>query len=109
MDELQRVLERQVRELAGGVLGQPQSSALDRSAEPDVRVGLGGQERMFSCDRRSNKKARRGGPSTEHTKAPSQSSSSLFLSSAFAACAMTLDAVNAGTALSARAALHTRA
>ena len=49
MDELQRVLERQVRELAGGVLGQPEGSALDRSAEADVSMGLGGQERMFAC------------------------------------------------------------
>ncbi len=55
MDELQRVLEWQVREFASGVLGQPQSAALDRSAETDVRVGLGGQERMFSCDRRFKK------------------------------------------------------
>ncbi len=46
MHELQRVLERQVRKLASSVLGQPQRSALDRSAEADVRVGLGGQERM---------------------------------------------------------------
>ena len=51
MDELQRVLERQVRELASGVLGQPQCSALDRSAEADVSVGLGGQERMFAYSR----------------------------------------------------------
>jgi hypothetical protein len=48
MHELQRVLERQVRELAGGVLGHPEGSALDCSAEADVRVGLGGHERMFS-------------------------------------------------------------
>ena len=48
MHELQRVLERQVRELASGVLGQPESSALDCSAEADVSVGLGGQERMFA-------------------------------------------------------------
>ena len=52
MDELQRVLEWQAREFAGGVLGQPQSATLDRSAEADVRMWLGGQERMFSCDRR---------------------------------------------------------
>jgi hypothetical protein len=48
MHELQRVLERQVRKLAGGVLGQPESSALDCSAEPNVRVRLRGHERMFS-------------------------------------------------------------
>ena len=36
MHELWRILERQVRELAGGVLGQPQEgSALYRSTEPD--------------------------------------------------------------------------
>jgi hypothetical protein len=33
MHELERVLEREVRELAGGVLGQPQRPALDRSAK----------------------------------------------------------------------------
>jgi hypothetical protein len=49
MDELERVLERQVRELASGVLGHPQSSALDSSAEADVSVGLSRHEHMFSC------------------------------------------------------------
>ena len=44
--ELQRVLERQVQKLAGGVLGQPQCSALDRSAEADVRLRLHGAERI---------------------------------------------------------------
>jgi len=48
MDQLEQVLERQVRELAGGVLGEPQRPPLDRSAEADVGVGLSGQERMFS-------------------------------------------------------------
>ena len=48
MDELQRVLKRQVRKLASGVLGQPECSALDRSAETDMRVRLRGQERMFA-------------------------------------------------------------
>jgi hypothetical protein len=48
MDELQEVFERQVREFASGVLGQPQNSALDRSAKADVSVGLGGHERMFA-------------------------------------------------------------
>jgi hypothetical protein len=38
VDELQRVHERQVRDLAGGVLGQPQRSALDRATEADVGV-----------------------------------------------------------------------
>ena len=47
MDELEGVLERQVRQLARRVLGGPQSSALDRSAEADVSVGLGSHERMF--------------------------------------------------------------
>jgi hypothetical protein len=38
MHELQRVLERQVRELARRVLGHPQGPELDRSAENgDVR------------------------------------------------------------------------
>jgi hypothetical protein len=48
MDELQNILEREIRQLASRVLGQPESAALDRSAEADVRVGLGGHERMFS-------------------------------------------------------------
>ena len=47
MHELQCALERQVRELAGGVLGKPECPALDRPAEADVRVRLGGRERMF--------------------------------------------------------------
>ena len=37
-NELQCVLERQVRQLACGVLGHPQRSALDSSTEADVRV-----------------------------------------------------------------------
>jgi hypothetical protein len=48
MDELQSILERQVRQLAGGVLGEPECATLDRAAEADVSVGLGGQERMFA-------------------------------------------------------------
>lgn len=51
MDELQRVLKRQVRELASSVLSQPQRPSLARSAEADVRVGLGGHERMFPRSR----------------------------------------------------------
>jgi len=47
MHELQRVLQRQVGELASGVLGQPKGSALDCTSEADVGVGLGGHERMF--------------------------------------------------------------
>lgn len=46
MHELERVLERQVRELAGGV--QPERSALDRPAEAEVGMLLRGHERMFS-------------------------------------------------------------
>ena len=53
MYELERVLERKVRELAGGVLSEPQGSALDRSAEADVSVRLRGQERMFAWSRLS--------------------------------------------------------
>ena len=45
MHELQRVLERQVRELASCVLCQPERSALDGSAETNVS----GQERMFAA------------------------------------------------------------
>ena len=51
MDELQKILERQVRELASGVLSEPERSTLDRSAEANVSVGLGGQERMFARQR----------------------------------------------------------
>lgn len=51
MDELQRVLEREVRQLASGVLGHPQRPALDRPTEADVSVGLRGHERMFSWRR----------------------------------------------------------
>jgi hypothetical protein len=53
VDELQGVLEREVRELACRVFSQPEGSALDRSPEADVGVGLGGQERMFSRPRSS--------------------------------------------------------
>jgi hypothetical protein len=48
MHKLQGVLERQVRELASGVLGHPQGAALDCSPKADVGVRLRGQERMFS-------------------------------------------------------------
>jgi hypothetical protein len=51
VDELPRILEQQVRKLAGRVLSQPQSTTLDRSAEADVSVGLGGHEHMFSSSR----------------------------------------------------------
>ena len=48
MHELQRVPERQVRELASGVLSQPEGATLDRSAEADLSVRLAGHERMFA-------------------------------------------------------------
>jgi len=48
MDELERILEREVRKVAGGVFSSPQRSALDRSAEADAGVRLGGHERMFA-------------------------------------------------------------
>ena len=48
VDELERVLERQIREFASSVLSQPESSALDGTTEADVRVRLRGQERMFA-------------------------------------------------------------
>jgi hypothetical protein len=47
MHELQGVLERQVREFASRVLRKPQRPSFDCSAKTNVRVGLGGQERMF--------------------------------------------------------------
>jgi hypothetical protein len=43
---MERVLERQVRELASCVLGHPQSSTLDRSAEADMRHGLSGHKQL---------------------------------------------------------------
>ena len=42
MDGLERVLERKFWELAGGVLGRPECSALDRSAEANVGVTTNG-------------------------------------------------------------------
>ena len=48
MDELQEIFKRQIRELASRILRQPECSAFNRSTEADLRVGLGGQERMFS-------------------------------------------------------------
>lgn len=47
MHELQRILERQVRKLASGVLSEPQRASFDGSSEADVRM-LGRHERMFS-------------------------------------------------------------
>jgi hypothetical protein len=34
VDELEQILEREIRELTRCVLGQPEGAALDRSAEP---------------------------------------------------------------------------
>jgi hypothetical protein len=48
MDELQGVLEREVRELARGVLRQPERTSLDRSAEADAGARVSCHERMFS-------------------------------------------------------------
>ena len=48
MDELQQILEREVRELACRVLSEPERPTLDRSTEADVGVRLRSQERMFS-------------------------------------------------------------
>ena len=48
VNSLERVLEREVREFASGVLGMPEGAALDRAAEADLSVGLGGNEHMFS-------------------------------------------------------------
>ena len=38
MHKLQRVLERQIRELASGVLGEPERPPVDRPAEADVSM-----------------------------------------------------------------------
>jgi hypothetical protein len=48
MDELKQVFQREIRKLASGILGKPQRTALDCPTKADVRVWLGGQERMFS-------------------------------------------------------------
>jgi len=45
--ELKSVLEREGRHLPSGVFSGPQGSALGGTAEPDMRVGLRGHERMF--------------------------------------------------------------
>jgi hypothetical protein len=50
VDELEQVLKRQVRELASSILSEPERSALNRLTKPDLRVRLGGQERMFAAD-----------------------------------------------------------
>jgi len=49
VDELEGILERKVRELASGVLGHPEGSALDCSAEADVGMGFRRHERMLLC------------------------------------------------------------
>jgi hypothetical protein len=41
MDELKQIFEREIRQLAGSVLSEPERSALDRSAEADAGVRLG--------------------------------------------------------------------
>jgi hypothetical protein len=47
LDELEGILERELRKLTSRIFGHPEGSALDRSAEADVRVRLRRQERMF--------------------------------------------------------------
>jgi hypothetical protein len=47
MDELKRVFEGQVRQLPSGVLGHPQGTSLDRSAEADLSMSFRSHERMF--------------------------------------------------------------
>jgi hypothetical protein len=49
VDELEGIFEPEVRKFAGRILGHPESSALDRTAEADVCVRLGGEERTFAC------------------------------------------------------------
>jgi len=48
MDELEGILERQARKLPSGILGHPQCSTLDRSAEADVGMGFRCHEQMFA-------------------------------------------------------------
>jgi hypothetical protein len=45
MDELQSVVERQVRQFASCVLGHPKGTSLDRAAEADLSLRLRGHER----------------------------------------------------------------
>src|SRR5262245_33620132 len=51
MHELKGIVQREVRELASRVLGEPEGPTLDRTAEADLRVGLRCHERMFPCVR----------------------------------------------------------
>jgi hypothetical protein len=48
MHDQGRILQRQVRQLAGGVLGHPESSAFDRSTEANVSVRLDGHTNTCS-------------------------------------------------------------
>jgi hypothetical protein len=48
VDELERVFERQVRQLARGVLSHPQRSALDSAAEADLSMTFRSHKRMFA-------------------------------------------------------------
>jgi hypothetical protein len=47
VDELERACERQVRELTGPRLCEPECSTLERPTEANLGVRLRGQERMF--------------------------------------------------------------
>ena len=60
MHELERILQRQIEGFASGILGHPERSALDRSAEAVVRARLGGHEHMFSCQSQEAAQAGRG-------------------------------------------------
>ena len=51
MDEAERILEREIRHLACGILSEPERATLDRSeaeADWDASVSFRGHERMFS-------------------------------------------------------------
>jgi hypothetical protein len=48
MDELQRILERDLGKLPSRILGHPQRSTLDRASEASLGVRFRGHERMFS-------------------------------------------------------------
>lgn len=53
MDELQRILKWKVWQLASGVLGSPECSAFDCTAEADASVSFRGHERMLALKSRS--------------------------------------------------------
>ena len=48
MHKLEEIFEREIGQFASRIFSQPERPTLDSSTETDLRVGLGGQERMFA-------------------------------------------------------------